>query len=231
MDKVSRDIFTDLKQMPAEYDFFNLDWALNPSELMRIKNGFASNDMDEKWNIYFEKDKLYFHHSWTGTCVYIAELKELPNESGIITKVQVNRNKEEYKFTDNNEDKALFKKIVQFQLIDYEQKVKSINILNNKYDSIRELIPNEYLGYKFSCYKETLENLRLTWNDYPTSESIDMSKTKGIEMTIEKLNATDLDIANVITTSFDNKILYIFTDESFKVDLGSIEFSGNPTTK
>jgi hypothetical protein len=198
---------------------------------MKIKNGFASNDMDQKWNIYFETDKLYLHHSWIGTCVYIAELKKLPNETGIITKVQVNRNKEEYRFTDNNEDKALFKKIVQFQLIDYEPRVKSINILNNEYDSIRDLIPNEYLDSKFSYYKESLENLRLTWNDYPTSEYIDMSKTKGIDMTIEKLNATDLETANVITTSFDNKMLFVISDESFKVDLGSIEFLENPPMK
>ncbi|MFK7757945.1 MAG: hypothetical protein AB8B53_13525 [Flavobacteriales bacterium] len=231
MDRVSKDIFTGLKQMPAENDFFNLDWTLKPSELMKIKNGFASSGMDEKWNIYFEIDKLYFHRSWTGTCVYIAKLKELPDESGIITNVQVNRNKEEYKFTDNNEDKTLFKKIVQFQLIDYEPRVKSLNILNNEYDSIRSLIPNEYLDCKFCYYKESLDNLRLTWNGYPTSEYIDMSKTKGIDIAIDKLNTTDLDFANVITTSFDNKMLFVITDESFEIDLGSIEFLENPPMK
>lgn len=231
MTRVSKDIFTDLKPMPENNDSFDLGWSLNQHELMKIKNGFESHDMEQKWNIYFEADKLYLHHSWSGTCLYIAELKEFLNETGIITKVQVNRNKEDWVFTEKNEEKTLFKSIVQYQLIDFEPRVKSINILNNEYDSIRSLIPKEYLASKFSYFKESLENLRLTWSRYPNSEFIDISKTKGIEIAIEKLSATDIEIANVITTTFDNKMLFIISDESFKIDLGIIEFLENPPIK
>jgi hypothetical protein len=231
MERISKNIFEDLKEMPSECDFFDLEWKLTPEECKKVKNGFASGDMDEKWNIYFDDHKVYFHRSWTGSCIYIADLKELSDSSAIITKVKVNRDKKEYNYSNNDEDKELFKKIVQFQLIDYEPRVKKINILDGEFDSIRSLIPNEYLESKFNFYKESLENLRLTWNGYPTSEYIDMNKTRGIESAIEKLNSTNLETANIISTTFGSKMIFLISDQSFKEDLGVIEFIENPPMK
>jgi len=228
MIKISKEIFINLKEMPSENDFFDLEWKIKPEECAKVKNGFAAGNMDDKWNIYYDDHKIYFHRSWTGSCIYIAYLTELPDSSGIITKIQVNRDKTEFKYTNNDENKDLFKGIVQYQLIDYEPRVKGIDIFNSEFDSIRKLIPNEYLDSKFSYFKETLTNLRISWNGYPTSEYIDMSKTKGIDSTIKKLNSTNLETANVISTILGNKMIFIITNQSFTKDLGVIEFVENP---
>ncbi|MEV0289479.1 MULTISPECIES: hypothetical protein [unclassified Kribbella] len=41
----------------------------------RIQLGYASQDMDEKWNVFAEGDVVFVHRSWTGLCVYEATFR------------------------------------------------------------------------------------------------------------------------------------------------------------
>ena len=41
-------------------------------EFEHIKRGIVPEEMEEKWFIYFEDDKLYFHRSWSGSLIFIA---------------------------------------------------------------------------------------------------------------------------------------------------------------
>ena len=43
-------------------------WSLEEWE--RIRLGYRSRDMDEKWNIFVEGDELFMHRSWTGLGIY-----------------------------------------------------------------------------------------------------------------------------------------------------------------
>lgn len=216
MTTTTKELFQGLKEMPSQKDAFIIDWKFNSKEWENVKEGFASSCMDEKWNIYLDNNKLYFHRSWTGTCIYIAHLQELPNSEGAITKVEVNRNPNEYKNTNIEEDKTLFKKVVQFQLIDFESSVKKLIISDSMFSFIRYLIPEEYLQSNFTCYKEYRANLLSTWSGYLCSEYIDMAKTKGIEETVQNLKLFDMEYVSVITCSHSTKMLFLITDETYQ---------------
>lgn len=217
--------------MPQSFEVFDLDWDLNQNQLEKLKIGFAASDMDQKWNIYFDHGKLYLHRSWTGSCIYIADILEKNDGNGIITTVTVNRNTEEYNNSSIETDKNLIRKVIQFQLLDYEPRVKKIDVSDERLTVMRKFIPKEYQAGKFSFYKESITNLRLTWNGYPESKYINMDLTSGIEATIKSLNSTTLEFANVLSSIHGNKMLFIISDEMFLTCLGVIEFLQNPPLK
>lgn len=45
--------------------------SYSPYQFEKIKQGFLPQEMEDKWFIYFQDDQLYFHRSWTGSCIYI----------------------------------------------------------------------------------------------------------------------------------------------------------------
>lgn len=231
MDQIKKSDFKNLKEMPQSFEIFDLSWELSQKQLEKLKNGFIAEDMDQKWDIYFDQGKLYLHRSWTGSCIYIADILEQNDGRGLITTVKVNRDKEQYNFSSVEVDKNLIQKIIQFQLLDYEPRVKRIDIHDDSLKVIKEFVPKEYLDSKFSFYKESIVNLRITWNGYPKSQYINMALTSGIEETIENLNDTNLEFANVLTSTHENKMLIIFTDERFSNSLGVIQFLKNPPVK
>jgi hypothetical protein len=231
MDQIKKADFKNLREMPQSSEVFNLDWHLNQNQLEKLKNGFAASDMDQKWNIYFDDGKLYLHRSWTGSCIYIADVFEQKDGSGLITTVTVNRNKDEYNFSSAEADKNLIRKIIQFQLLDYEPRVKEIDLSDERLSVIKKEIPAEYVTASFSYYKESIANLRLTWNSYPENKNINMNLTSGIESTIQKLNTTNIEFANVLTTTHENKMLLVITDETFLTPLGVIQFLKIPPLK
>jgi hypothetical protein len=50
--------------IPVNRDF-------SEEEMERIKLGFRPDSMDDHWFIFYEKDRLYIHRSWTGYCIFI----------------------------------------------------------------------------------------------------------------------------------------------------------------
>lgn len=45
----------------------------------KIKVGFISSDMDDKWNIAYEPGFLHFYRSWTGEEIYSAKIEQTDN--------------------------------------------------------------------------------------------------------------------------------------------------------
>lgn len=45
----------------------------------KIKAGFTSSDMDDKWNITYEPDILHFYRSWTDEKIYSAKIEQTDN--------------------------------------------------------------------------------------------------------------------------------------------------------
>ena len=58
--------------MPAERKTIPLDLRFSAEEMARIVRGVVPQQMEDKWFIYYEKQKLYLHRSWTGYCVCLA---------------------------------------------------------------------------------------------------------------------------------------------------------------
>lgn len=75
----------------------------SPAEYQHLQMGFIPDEMEDKWFIYMEKDCLYFHHSWTGICVYQVCLKRSKDGYEVI-ETWVNRDPEQYTNTDDQRD-------------------------------------------------------------------------------------------------------------------------------
>ncbi|MDW3195153.1 MAG: GNAT family N-acetyltransferase [Cytophagales bacterium] len=86
-----------IKNMPKETSVFKLQRSFSNKELIRLKRGLVPHHMEDKWLIYFENNKLYFHRSWSGTCIYIVSITQIA-DGAEISHVLVNRNDDQYRF-------------------------------------------------------------------------------------------------------------------------------------
>ena len=65
-----------LKDMPNNAGHFTLKMSLSDSDIAKIKRGYAPQEMDIKWLMYYENGKLFIHRSWTGLCVYMVNISK-----------------------------------------------------------------------------------------------------------------------------------------------------------
>ncbi len=61
--------FTKLREIP-------LTASYSLKEFEEIKKGFIPAQMEDKWFIYYDDYKLFFHRSWTGHAAYQVEFTE-----------------------------------------------------------------------------------------------------------------------------------------------------------
>ena len=85
--------------------FVTLDTLTNQilfseDEFTKIRNGFLAMEMEDKWNIVYNNEKLYFIRSWTGHVIYIAHFINKENLHQLY-QIDINRNSSEYKSADN----------------------------------------------------------------------------------------------------------------------------------
>lgn len=88
--------------LPEQTAQFVLERILSDEELEAIQEGHRPQEMEDKWFMYQEDDKLFIHRSWTGYCIYVVELSQTGKLS-----VTVNRDPEQYRETDLEQDRRL----------------------------------------------------------------------------------------------------------------------------
>ena len=90
--------------MPERHTTLALDFVLNADQARRIKQGFIPVAMEQHWFAYYENDTLFLHRSWTGILIY--RVTFVPDGEGLrATRVVVNREREQYGNTDDEEDR------------------------------------------------------------------------------------------------------------------------------
>ena len=104
------------KPMPAKNTVFDLERSFDVHEMEAICQGFLPEQMEDKWFIYYENCKLYFHRSWTGYCIAIVTFVE-EDGRGRMVQAEVNRDPEQYKVTSNRKDKELISYLVSVVLL------------------------------------------------------------------------------------------------------------------
>jgi hypothetical protein len=75
MERLTRQDFKKLKDMPGDRIEVDLDRQFTKDEFEKIKLGFRSRDMDQRWNILYEDNLLYMHRSWTGYCIFVGTIE------------------------------------------------------------------------------------------------------------------------------------------------------------
>jgi hypothetical protein len=63
------------KPLPKKRSLIPADRQFTLAEMDRIKRGYLPMAMEEKWFVFFKRNQLYFHRSWTGYCVFVAHFK------------------------------------------------------------------------------------------------------------------------------------------------------------
>ena len=99
------------KPLPKKRTLIPADRQFTSGEMNRIKRGFIPTVMEEKWFIFFKRNRLYFHRSWTGYCVFVAHFKRR-QEGFILNLIEANRNRRQYTEQDDAYDAKLVSDII-----------------------------------------------------------------------------------------------------------------------
>jgi hypothetical protein len=90
-------------RMPKRRTTISVDKSFSAEEMERIKLGLIPVLMEHRWFIYYKEDKLYWHRSWTGFCIYIVEFEQ-DGDRFVISQVEVNRDRRQYESEDDARD-------------------------------------------------------------------------------------------------------------------------------
>lgn len=109
------------KAMPEKSTIIELNQTYTKEQMDNMKKGLIPQEMEDKWFVYFDESemKLYFHRSWTGNCVYILQFEEVGGDDSegqqfLATRVEVNRDPEQYTCTDDESDKETVMDLIQW---------------------------------------------------------------------------------------------------------------------
>jgi|GEM_PF-420290 len=108
----------DRKTLPLPDAREDLDFtgAYNAVEFERIRAGLIPEEMEDKWFIFFEDPWLYFHRSWTGSCIYAVRFEKGATGFAAVES-WVSRNRDEYKGTRRDYDRAMLNFLIDALLL------------------------------------------------------------------------------------------------------------------
>ena len=109
---VSRDDWK-LHKMSKAHATIPVNREFSAGEMESIKSGFRPDSMDDHWFIFFEKDRLYIHRSWTGYCIFIVQFSK-EARGYVASELLTNRNPKQFGPRDDSYDAQ-----VAFWVIDH----------------------------------------------------------------------------------------------------------------
>lgn len=101
--------------MPAQRGSFRLDMQLNEAEYLQLRAGSIPEEMEDKWFFYHEEDRVFFHRSWTGYCIYIAEVQPQLGGGCLLGVVSANLDPTQYRGS-LAEAEAMLRSLLAFRL-------------------------------------------------------------------------------------------------------------------
>jgi len=105
-----------LSAMPKKHASLGMNREFSEYESYLISKGLLPKGSDDKWLIFREGDKLYFHRSWTGLCIYEVHL-QMRDTRIYFSSCYINRNPKQYPGTNDAYDLALINWLVDELLL------------------------------------------------------------------------------------------------------------------
>ena len=105
--------------MPEARTTVRLDRGFDDEEMATIRRGIVPDQMEDKWFIYWDKDQLYFHRSWSGACIYVVSFHVDEHGYRMIS-AEVNRDPEQYSQTNDEFDARLVSYLIDVLLLRHE---------------------------------------------------------------------------------------------------------------
>ena len=104
------------RPMPEARVSIPLDRSFPAGEWAALRQCVVPAQMEDKWFIYWQDDRLHFHRSWTGICVWVARFE--PVGDGVrLVGAEVNRDPEQYKSTNDERDARLLEYVIDAVLL------------------------------------------------------------------------------------------------------------------
>lgn len=98
--------------LPDQNEIIDYNRTFTNDELLKIKYGFIPQGMENKWFIYFRKNVLYMHRSWSGHCIF-----QLTFFANSVIETKVNRKKDEYNSLSVENDIDTINQVINSSLI------------------------------------------------------------------------------------------------------------------
>jgi ADP-ribose pyrophosphatase YjhB (NUDIX family) len=108
----------DLKPMPRQHAVLYPELAFDAQAMERIGRGFVMHDMDAKWFIYLDGDRLKLHRSWTGILVFDAGFAFDAGGGARVSDLVVTRDPAQYNTSSDAEDLELFMNVMRWNLLE-----------------------------------------------------------------------------------------------------------------
>jgi hypothetical protein len=108
-----------LCEMPKSHATIRVNRRFSEREINKIKMGLRPESMDEKWFIFYERDRLYIHRSWTGYCIYFVRFGK-QGQDHFVYEIQVNRNPKQYGVNEDSYDAQMAFWVIDFILLGHK---------------------------------------------------------------------------------------------------------------
>ena len=105
-----------IRPMPASHKELPVEGTLSFDEYGTISLGFIPQSVADKWFIYLDGEWLHFHRSQTSTCIYQLQLQPFEDRYAMV-KAIVNRDKSQYRNTDDAYDVSLIAYVIDTILL------------------------------------------------------------------------------------------------------------------
>ncbi|MGV9664460.1 hypothetical protein [Nocardia niigatensis] len=110
---LTRSSFRELHPIVTPQPLLQLpDRVWTVSEWDRIRTGYRSRSMDEKWDIFTEGDIVFMHRSWTGHGIYEMSFSPLAGGGRKITSAAVETDPQRYRRTTDDYDRVMIELII-----------------------------------------------------------------------------------------------------------------------
>ena len=103
-------------ELPSKRESLDLQRTFTINEMDQISQGLIPKSMDDKWFIYSEANGIYFHRSWSGSCIYFIKIEKSMSEFEIVES-WVNREPTQYSQSDIDYDLKLLSFLIDAHLL------------------------------------------------------------------------------------------------------------------
>jgi len=104
------------RELPSKRTTIPLDRSFSAGETKRMRAGLVPEEMEDKWFIYWHNNALFFHRSWTGSCIYVVRFAE-EDDGYRMVEADVNRDPEQYGETSDERDASLISYLIDVLLL------------------------------------------------------------------------------------------------------------------
>ena len=111
--------------LPSQRTTISINRTFSEKEMQRIRRGLVPEQMEDKWFIYWKDDALFFHRSWTGSCIYVVHFVT-ENGSWKMIEAEVNRNPKQYTEKSDEKDVEIISYLIDVLLLHKDAKFPTI---------------------------------------------------------------------------------------------------------